>query len=309
MKQEGYNRLRCARTGGISADLLKLTAIITMLIDHIGAGILERLLIDGYVTDYTLYLKIYQLDSVLRIIGRISFPIFCFLLVEGYLHTRSRRGYAFRLLAFALLSEIPFDLLFSGGLNLLSQNVFWTLLIGLLVLWGMDGVREALRVHGGRTEPKDGRAAGREKGKPAEKAAGGKEKRLRILRSAAEAAGILLVTAAGMCAAALLKTDYSWRGVLLIAVIGLLMRDRLLLVIDAPCAFLLTEFLVLLNNGQSLQTCLETVLSHTTVFLSFILIWFYNGKRRRRGHRYFFYLFYPVHLLILFFCRQILYAL
>ena len=77
MKQEGYNRLRCARTGGISADLLKLTAIITMLIDHIGAGILERLLIDGYVTDYALYLKIYQLDSVLRIIGRISFPIFC----------------------------------------------------------------------------------------------------------------------------------------------------------------------------------------------------------------------------------------
>ena len=125
MKQEGYNRLRCARTGGISADLLKLTAIITMLIDHIGAGILERLLIDGYVTDYALYLKIYQLDSVLRIIGRISFPIFCFLLAEGFLHTRSRRGYAFRLLVFALLSEIPFDLLFSGGFNGNSQNVFY----------------------------------------------------------------------------------------------------------------------------------------------------------------------------------------
>lgn len=104
-KQERSNRPERARTAGVSADLLKLTALITMLIDHIGAGILERLLIDGYVTDYTLYLKIYQLDSVLRIIGRISFPIFCFLLAEGFLHTRSRRGYAFRLLVFALLSE------------------------------------------------------------------------------------------------------------------------------------------------------------------------------------------------------------
>ena len=79
-KQERNNRPERARTGGVSADLLKLTALMTMLIDHIGAGILERLLIDGYVTDYALYLKIYQLDTVLRIIGRISFPIFCFLL-------------------------------------------------------------------------------------------------------------------------------------------------------------------------------------------------------------------------------------
>ena len=57
-KQERNNRPERARTRGVSADLLKLTAIITMLIDHIGAGILERLLIDGYVTDYVLYLKI-----------------------------------------------------------------------------------------------------------------------------------------------------------------------------------------------------------------------------------------------------------
>ena len=53
-KQERSNRPERARTAGVSADLLKLTAIITMLIDHIGAGILERLLSDGYVTDYAL---------------------------------------------------------------------------------------------------------------------------------------------------------------------------------------------------------------------------------------------------------------
>ena len=194
---------------------------------------------------------------------------------------------------FALLSEIPFDLLFSGGLNRNSQNVFWTLLIGLLVLRGMEGVRGVLRmwensrIHSKARRPQKGRA----------------------LYRAAEAAGILLVIAAGMCAAAFLKTDYSWRGVILIAVIGLLMRDRLLLVIDAPCAFLFTEFLQLFIGGRSLLASLGEVLSHLTVFVSFALIWFYNGERKRTGHRYFFYFFYPVHLLILFLFRQFLYAL
>ena len=96
---------------------------------------------------------------------------------------------------------------------------------------------------------------------------------------------------------------------ILIAVIGLLMRDRLLLVIDAPCAFLFTEFLQLFIGGRRLLASLEEVLSHLTVFVSFALIWFYNGARKRKGHRYFFYLFYPVHLLILILFRQFLYAL
>ncbi|HJA92286.1 MAG TPA: conjugal transfer protein TraX [Candidatus Eisenbergiella merdipullorum] len=279
MKQKQNHPLSLTREGGISADFLKTVALVTMLIDHIGAGILERILIDGRVTDAALYGKIYHVDSILRIIGRISFPLFCFLLVEGYLHTRSRAKYALRLLLFALLSEIPFDLVFSGSLNPDSQNVFWTLLIGLLTIWGTDRARAIF------------------------------ERRRGALRAITETAGILVVAAAGMAAAWLLKTDYSWRGVLLIAVIRFLMRDRLLLAIDAPCLFLLTEFLELLTGGRSVSSSLETVLSHMTVFLSFLLILFYNGKRRRKGHRYFFYLFYPLHLLILYFLRQLLYAL
>ena len=95
-KQERNNRPERARTGGVSADLLKLTALMTMLIDHIGAGILERLLIDGYVTDYALYLKIYQLDTVLRIIGRLAFPIYAFLLAQGCHFTHNMRKYLAR---------------------------------------------------------------------------------------------------------------------------------------------------------------------------------------------------------------------
>ncbi len=266
------------KTGGISADFLKLAALVTMLIDHIGAGLLERFLSDGRVRDFLVYQRILGLDQLLRVVGRVSFPIFCFLLVEGYIHTKSRRAYALRLFAFAILSELPFDLLFFGGWNPYSQNVFWTLLIGLLALWGADALR------------------GRIPGAPGS---------VRVFKKAA----LALVPAAAMCAAWLLKTDYSWRGVLLIVMISFLRRDRFLLVIEAPFLFLLTEFLDLMLRGSSVTYSLETTLSHVTVFLSFFLVRFYDGSRRRKGHRYFFYLFYPAHLLILFFFRQFLYAL
>lgn len=281
MKQKQNHPLSLTREGGISADFLKTVALVTMLIDHIGAGILERILIDGRVTDAALYGKIYHVDSILRIIGRISFPLFCFLLVEGYLHTRSRAKYALRLLLFALLSEIPFDLVFSGSLNPDSQNVFWTLLIGLLTLWGMDASGRAARTR----------------------------RRSGFWEELTGAAGMLAVLAMGMGSAQLLKTDYSWRGVLLIGILRLLRRDRLLLVIYAPCAFLFSEFLELLVLGAGLSDSLETVLSHMTVFLSFFLIRSYNGRRKRRGHPYFFYLFYPLHLLVLYVCRLLLFAL
>lgn len=132
---------------GISGSTLKIIAITTMLIDHIGAAILERLLIQRgllgvNMNDMTSAMAFYEqngvlllLDSGLRMIGRVSFPIFCFLLVEGFMHTRDVKKYAVRLLAFCFLSEIPFDLAFHGKLlDMQFQNVFFTLFIGLLVL-------------------------------------------------------------------------------------------------------------------------------------------------------------------------------
>lgn len=100
---------------GISGFALKWIAIITMVIDHVGA-------------------VLYPQHLFLRIIGRIAFPIFCFLLVEGALHTHNIRRYEGRLLGFALISELPFDLVFYGEVTMEHQNVFFTLLIGLLML-------------------------------------------------------------------------------------------------------------------------------------------------------------------------------
>ncbi len=135
----------------IKGSTLKIIAAVTMIIDHIGACILQQILtnrgvIPTVVEGINAILTLEGIDKTLGImwwgmrivIGRISFPIFCFLLVEGFVHTRSISKYAFRLLVFALVSEMPFDLaIFHQMSDILHQNVFFTLLISLMVLWGL----------------------------------------------------------------------------------------------------------------------------------------------------------------------------
>ena len=102
--EEGENKLNTkfqTQRRGISADTLKWIALITMFIDHIGASVLEK------IPQYTTVDWVFQLNFTLRLIGRISFPIYCFLLVEGFFMTRSQKKYALNLFVFALVSEIP----------------------------------------------------------------------------------------------------------------------------------------------------------------------------------------------------------
>ena len=99
------------RKFGISQEGLKLIACVTMLMDHIGAVFFPPVV-------------------WLRIIGRISFPIYCFLLSEGIRHTRSPVKYALRLLLVAVISEYPYDLLFYGQFTWLRNSVMVTLLLG-----------------------------------------------------------------------------------------------------------------------------------------------------------------------------------
>lgn len=143
---------------GISGSTLKLVAIFIMLIDHIGATILEKILymrgmaeidwnnvqeVDKFYAENNLLSTI---DAIMRTVGRLAFPIFCFLLVEGILHTHNKWKYASRLAIFALISEIPFDLaLRSRPFDFTYQNVFFTLLIGLLVMIGFETIDTVLK--------------------------------------------------------------------------------------------------------------------------------------------------------------------
>ena len=98
---------------------LKLLAMLAMTADHIGAVFFPEI-------------------PLLRWIGRLAMPVLCFFIGEGLRHTRSPRRYLLRLTGFALLSELPFDLAFYGGIEWGHQNVYFTLALGLLALWAIQ---------------------------------------------------------------------------------------------------------------------------------------------------------------------------
>ena len=104
----------------MSAFTLKMLALLTMVIDHVGA--------------------VFFPDVIwLRYIGRLAMPIYAFLLVQGYRYTKNFARYALRLGIFAVLSEVPYDLLFHGAwLEYGNQNVLFTLLTALLILRLLD---------------------------------------------------------------------------------------------------------------------------------------------------------------------------
>lgn len=105
----------------MTSTKLKIIACITMLIDHMSIFI-------NYNTQRTLYI-------LLRSIGRLSFPIFAFLIAEGFYHTRHAKKYMLRLLIFAFISEIPYDLAFNNQVFFWgNNNIFFTLVLGLLSL-------------------------------------------------------------------------------------------------------------------------------------------------------------------------------
>ena len=115
----------------LSGTALKRIACLSMLIDHIGASCIEA----TYGVAYRTPPQIVQLDLVLRLIGRLAFPIFCFLLVEGFLHTHDVKKYIGRLFLFGLLSEVPFDMaFFKTPFHWGNQNVYWTLALGVLAM-------------------------------------------------------------------------------------------------------------------------------------------------------------------------------
>lgn len=190
---------------GISGSTLKIIAIVTMLIDHIGASIIEVGILDLRHNSYAQlmrnpdYIQWIQLDNILRLIGRVAFPIFCFLLVEGFLHTRDVKKYATRLLIFAAVSEIPFDLaIYHSFFETSHQNVFFTLFIGLLVMIGLKKFEQNKAIQ-------------------------------------------LLIFLIGCFSAVILRTDYDYFGILLIIIFYVLRKNALAQTIVASLLLITSE--------------------------------------------------------------------
>ena len=208
----------------LNSFTLKMIAIISMLIDHIGYIFLPG-------TEYY---------SLFRGIGRIAFPIFCFLIVEGFQHTKSPMNYLMRLIVFAFISEVPFDLAFFGTtFNMKNQNVFFTLAIGLACLFCLEEMN--------------------------------RRRWFAII--------FLLLFAT----AYFIKCDYGVGGVLLICMFYLT-KDSFWV------SFVLAGLIFYMFYGTA----------ELLGLISLILIFFYNGKRGYNKAQWFFYVFYPLHLLILY---------
>ena len=105
----------------LDGTTLKIIAMISMVLDHMG---------DIFFPEIT----------ALRFLGRIAMPVFAFCIAEGYAHTRDKMKYLTRLGLFALISEVPFDLAFSGKIGLEHQNIMLTFFLAVSALMLYDRV-------------------------------------------------------------------------------------------------------------------------------------------------------------------------
>ena len=121
----------------MSGSILKLIACLAMLIDHM-AAFLPGDFMNMKETLFMIGNKAVSLRMIMHYIGRIAFPLFAFLITEGFTHTHDRKKYGINLLIFALISELPWNLVHTGELFYSRQNVFFTLLLGYLGLCAID---------------------------------------------------------------------------------------------------------------------------------------------------------------------------
>lgn len=113
------------RKNGLNATLIKTIAIVAMLIDHIASGFVNLYTVQG---------------QLMHIIGRLTAPIMCFFIVQGYLHTRSLKKYFVRMVIFAVISHFPYVLKSTGGISLFPTGVIYTLTLGLVAIYIYDKV-------------------------------------------------------------------------------------------------------------------------------------------------------------------------
>lgn len=243
------------RDFGITAATLHILAMALMLCDHMWAAL-------------------FPAEEWLTCVGRVAFPVFAFLLAEGYRHTRDVRRYALRLLAGAVISEVPFNLFYSGGtLYPYHQNVLWTFFISLLLMALLDRVRQ----------------------------------RFRPVPAALLSAVLVLL---GFLLGYGTMVDYYGVGVLTVLVFYFFREKNL------PCFLgqLVCLYILHVNilGGYYYDVTIAGFQMHIVqqglALLALVPIWLYRGRQGHHGKGFqaFCYLFYPVHMLVLFALREML---
>lgn len=216
----------------LSGSALKVIAVVSMTIDHVAYYILDQQL---GMDDTWLY-------ETMRCIGRLAFPIFAFLIVEGYHHTRHIGRYMLALLMTAIISEIPWQMLGNEG----SHNVVFTLLLGLVTIFLVDHIHDALWL-------------------------------------------MLLETVLFAIIATMLNTDYTWHGIGLIMMFYLFREHR-------AVAFIF-GFPFLIDYG----------IVGSAIGMAIPLM--YSGRRgfvKGQWMKYLFYIYYPLHLMVIWFMEYLL---
>lgn len=240
----------------INALTLHLFAMFCMLLDHMWATIIAGNMWMTYV-------------------GRLAFPIFSLMAVEGYFHTSSFKKYMKRLLILALLSEIPFNMMNLGTLvDPFHQNVIWTFLIALLCVHWMEHVRQ---------------------------------KDCGMIVKLCAYAGIGLL---GFLVGTVAMVDYHGAGVLTVLVFYFFRGRKWQNFLGQLAGLYIINFVILRNQEIPL-----TILDHLFFFpaqgfalLALIPIWLYRGKQgpHNKAIQYACYAFYPVHIFVLSLIARIL---
>lgn len=239
----------------LSSAGLHILAMAFMLCDHLWATIIPG-------------------NDWMTCLGRLAFPLFAFMLVEGYFHTRNLKKYALRLLVFAVISEVPFNLMMvSSPVFFFHQNVIWTLLIGL---WMIHLNEKA-------------------------KATGIMKVRLPV------AAGTLFL---GYVLGIVSFCDYNGAGVLMVLVFYFF-RGRTPLCIAAQLAgmyFINFEMLKGLSYQVELFGTTRFIPQQGFAILAMIPILLYRGQKgySSKWFQYLCYWFYPAHMLLLWLIRTVM---
>lgn len=239
---------------GLSREGLKTVACVSMLLDHIGATLISGWLMS---LDGAAPAELFWVYYILRSIGRIAFPIFCFQLAEGAYYTKDPKKYALRLMIGALLAEVPFDLAFFGEISWQHNNVMVTLLLGFLMLEGMNRVKGFWKA---------------------------------------------AVIVSFYVAAELFHTDYAGEGILLIALFALTKGIKYEKWLQLLGMLLLGSNAAVMVNGVPIYM-------DRCKLLALLPIFAYDGRKvsQSKAVQWGFYLFYPVHILVLYFLEQILF--